>query len=134
MFAVERLLSAPLPPTEPYEVSSAALARFAAAIGHTGPNPPPTFLIVLCTHALNAVRRVLPATTVLVHRGQSFRHFRPVRVGDRLIATPTVVELKRQPTTLTFSVRIEIATVTGEPVCVATSMLALIPTPNFKVP
>src|SRR3954468_15229183 len=97
------------PPSAVYEVGRAKIAKFAAAIGETDPvhrdaeaaraagHPdviaPPTFAIVV---SLQAATSVLDDPDValdysrVVHGEQRFAHHRPIRAGDRLVATATI--------------------------------------------
>jgi hypothetical protein len=120
------LLGEPLPDTDPYPVTRVGLEEFAAAVGHTGPLPPMTFPIVVCQEAFEEVRRRIGSTGVILHRGQSFRYERPIHAGDTLVASPVVTDVKQVMQTVTFTVRMDIRTVDGAPVAVATSMLAII--------
>src|SRR3712207_5522747 len=96
------------PPSAVYEVGRAKIAEFATAIGDEDPvyrdpeaaraagHPdviaPPTFAIVLTLAAANVVLQD-PAVEFdysrVVHGEQKFVHVRPIRAGDRLVATTT---------------------------------------------
>lgn len=130
------------PPSAVYEVGRAAIARFAAAIGADDPvhrdadaaraagHPdviaPPTFAIVV---SLEAAFVVLDDPDVgldysrVVHGEQKFAHHRPIRVGDRLVATTTIDAVRSVAGNDLLTTRVDLATEGGEPVCTATSML-----------
>ena len=104
------------PPSAVYEVGRAKIAEFAAAIGATDPVhtdadaaraagyadviAPPTFAIVV---SLEAAMSVLQDPDValdysrVVHGEQRFAHTRPIRAGDRLVATTTSSPHPRSP-------------------------------------
>ena len=130
------------PPSAVYEVGRAKLAEFAAAIGsddavHTDPvaaraagHPdviaPPTFAI---TVTLAAAMVVLDDPDVgidysrVVHGEQRFTHHRPIRAGDRLVATTTIAAVRSVAGNDLLTTRVDLATEDGEAVCTATSML-----------
>src|SRR3954471_24349844 len=130
------------PPSAVYEVGRAKLAEFAAAIGsddavHTDPvaaraagHPdviaPPTFAI---TVTLAAAMVVLDDPDVdidysrVVHGEQRFTHHRPIRAGDRLVATATIDAVKTIAGNDMLTTRVDLATEDGEPVCTTRSML-----------
>jgi acyl dehydratase len=130
------------PPSAVYEVGREKIAEFATAIGDPDPvyrdpaaarsagHPdviaPPTFAIVLSLEAGNAVvedpevgidyRRV-------VHGEQRFTHHRPIRPGDRLVATATIDAVKTVAGNDMLTTRVDLVTEDGEPVCTTRSML-----------
>ncbi len=130
------------PPSAVYEVGRVAIAQFAAALGSTDPvhldpdaaraagHPdviaPPTFAIAL---TLSAAGVVVADPDVdldysrVVHGEQRFVHHRPIRAGDRLIATPTIEAVRSVAGNDLLTTRVDVATEDGEPVCAATSML-----------
>jgi acyl dehydratase len=130
------------PPSAVYEVGRAKIAEFAAAIGETDPlhrDPaaaraagypdviaPPTFAIVV---SLEAATSVLQDPDVgldysrVVHGEQRFTHHRPVRAGDRLVATTTIEAVRSVAGNDLLTTRVDLATEDGEAVCTATSML-----------
>src|SRR3978361_2128673 len=97
------------PPSALYEVGRAKIAEFATAIGDPSPVyrdadaaraaghadviAPPTFAIAV---SLEAAMVVLDDPDVgidysrVVHGEQRFTHHRPIRAGDRLVATTTI--------------------------------------------
>ncbi|MGY1616933.1 MaoC family dehydratase N-terminal domain-containing protein [Geodermatophilus sp. SYSU D00691] len=130
------------PPSDVYEVGRAKIAEFAAAIGDPDPvhrdaaaaraagHPdvvaPPTFAIVV---SLEAATSVLDDPDVgldysrVVHGEQKFAHHRPIRAGDRLVATTTIENVRTVAGNDMLTTRVELATEDGEAVCTATSML-----------
>ncbi|MGY1809119.1 MaoC family dehydratase N-terminal domain-containing protein [Blastococcus sp. SYSU D00669] len=130
------------PPSAVYEVGRAKIAEFAAAIGDPDPvhrdaaaaraagHPdvvaPPTFAIVV---SLEAATSVLDDPDValdysrVVHGEQKFAHHRPIRAGDRLVATTTIENVRSVAGNDMLTTRVELATEDGEAVCTATSML-----------
>ena len=123
-----------------YEVGREKLREFALALGETGaiyhdeqaaraaghPDIPavPTFPTVL-TLRVGQVVYADPALGLdysrVVHGEQEFTYERPIRAGDRLVATGRVasVEVKGRHEVLVVETRI--ATEAGEPVCGARS-------------
>lgn len=130
------------PPSAVYEVGRAKVAEFAAAVGatdrvhhdveaaraagHPDVIAPPTFAIVV---SLDAAFVVLADDEVdldysrVVHGEQKFTHHRPIRAGDRLVATTTIDAARTVAGNDLLTARVELATEEGEPVCTATSML-----------
>ena len=130
------------PPSAPYEVGRAKIAEFAAAIGDDDPvyrdldaaraagHPdvvaPPTFAIVVTLEAANVVLGD-PAVALdysrVVHGEQRFLHHRPIRAGDRLVATTTIDAARTVAGNDLLTTRVDLATEDGEAVCTATTML-----------
>jgi acyl dehydratase len=130
------------PPSAVYEVGREKIAEFAAAIGADDPvhrdtdaaraagHPdviaPPTFAIVLTLSAAGVVVEdpdVALDYSRVVHGEQRFTHHRPIRAGDRLVATPTIEAVRSVAGNDLLTTRVDVATEDGEPVCSATSML-----------
>ncbi|MCU1668233.1 MAG: hypothetical protein JWP40_1160 [Blastococcus sp.] len=130
------------PPSAVYEVGRAKLAEFATAIGsedpvHRDPEAaraagypdviaPPTFAIVLTLEAANVVLtdpEVELDYSRVVHGEQRFTHHRPIRAGDRLVATTTIDAVRSIAGNDLLTTRVDVATEDGEAVCSATSML-----------
>jgi acyl dehydratase len=59
----------------------------------------------------------------VVHGEQRFTHHRPIRAGDRLVATPTIEAVRSVAGNDLLTTRVDVATEDGEPVCSASSML-----------
>lgn len=129
-------------PSEVYEVSREKIRDFAVAIG----DPNPAYLDPAAAKALGHPDVVAPPTfaTVLgfrlgsnpladpdlgldyalvVHSAQRYSHRRPIRAGDRLVATQTVTSIRDVGQHELLEVTSELATVDGEQVCTAVSAL-----------
>ena len=130
------------PPSAVYEVGRAKIAEFAAAIGddsgvhrdsdaaraagYADVIAPPTFAIVLTLEAANVVLgdpQVSLDYSRVVHGEQRFVHHRPIRAGDRLVATTTIESVRSVAGNDLLTTRVEVGTEDGEAVCTATSML-----------
>ena len=59
----------------------------------------------------------------VVHGEQKFVATRPIRAGDRLVATTTIDAARTVAGNDLLTARVDLATEDGEPVCTATSML-----------
>ncbi|TFV49446.1 MaoC family dehydratase N-terminal domain-containing protein [Blastococcus sp. TF02A_35] len=130
------------PPSAVYEVGRAKIAEFATAVGAQDPvhfdvdaaraagHPdviaPPTFAIVV---SLEAAFVVLGDPEVgldysrVVHGEQRFTHHRPIRAGDRLVATTTIDAARSVAGNDLLTARVELAAEDGEAVCTTASML-----------
>ncbi len=130
------------PPSAVYEVGRAKIAEFAAAIGadsavhtdaevaraagHPDVIAPPTFAIVV---TLDAAMVVLDDPDValdysrVVHGEQRFVHHRPIRAGDRLVATTTIDAARSVAGNDLLTARVDLTTEDGEAVCTSVSML-----------
>jgi acyl dehydratase len=130
------------PPSAVYEVGRVKIAEFATAIGeddpvHRDPDAaraagypdviaPPTFAIVLTLGAADVVLadpQVSLDYSRVVHGEQRFVHSRPIRAGDRLVATTTIEAVRTVAGNDMLTTRVDVATEDGEAVCSATSML-----------
>ena len=130
------------PPSAVYEVGREKIAEFATALGDPDPlyrDPaaaraagypdviaPPTFAIVVSLGAGNVVVEdpdVAIDYSRVVHGEQRFTHHRPVRAGDRLVATATVDAVKTIAGNDMLTTRVDLATEDGEPVCTTHSLL-----------
>ena len=130
------------PPSAVYEIGRAKIAEFARAIGDDDPvhrdpeaaraagHPdviaPPTFAIVLTLEAATVVLAdpdVSLDYSRVVHGEQKFAHHRPIRAGDRLVATTTIDAVRSVAGNDLLTTRVDVATEDGEDVCTATSML-----------
>jgi acyl dehydratase len=130
------------PPSAVYEVGRAKIAEFATALGDPDPayrdpaaaralgHPdviaPPTFAIVVSLDAANVVLAdpdVELDYSRVVHGEQRFAHHRPIRAGDRLVATTTIENVRTVAGNDLLTTRVDLTTEDGEPVCTATSML-----------
>jgi acyl dehydratase len=130
------------PSSAVYEVGRGKIAEFAAATGADDPVhrdadaaraagyadviAPPTFAIVV---SLEAAFVVLGDPDVgldysrVVHGEQRFVHHRPIRAGDRLVATTTIDAVRTVAGNDMLTTRVDLATEDGDAVCTATSML-----------
>ena len=101
-------------------------AEAARAAGHPDVIAPPTFAIAV---SLEAAMVVLDDPDVgidysrVVHGEQRFTHHRPIRAGDRLVATTTIDAARTVAGNDLLTARVDLATEDGEAVCTATSML-----------
>ncbi|MGI5284547.1 MaoC family dehydratase N-terminal domain-containing protein [Nonomuraea polychroma] len=125
------------PPSAPYEVSRVKIREFAAAIGDANPIyrdteaaqaagypdviAPPTFPIVF---SLQSGGEALADPdlglnfAMVVHGEQRFEYVRPVYAGDQLVSTATITDIRTAGRNELLTVRSEVTTVGGEPVCV----------------
>jgi acyl dehydratase len=130
------------PPSAVYEVGREKIAEFATALGDPDPvyrdpaaaraagHPavlaPATFAIVLSLGAGNVVLDD-PDVSIdysrVVHGEQRFAHHRPIRAGDRLVATASIDAVKTVAGNDMLTTRVDLATEDGEPVCTTRSML-----------
>jgi acyl dehydratase len=124
------------PAGETYEVSRELIRRFAQAIGDSNPaytdveaakslgHPdviaPPTFLTVLTFRYATEGPVVDPGLglnyALVVHGEQKFVHHRPVRAGDVLTVTSSVVDIRDAGRNELMTTKTAVATVDGEPV------------------
>ena len=130
------------PPSAVYEVGRAKIAEFATALGDPDPvyrdpaaaravgHPdviaPPTFAIVLSLGAGDVVVEdpdVGIDYSRVVHGEQRFTHHRPIRAGDRLVATASIAAVRSVAGNDMLTTRVDLVTEDGEPVCTTTSML-----------
>ncbi|WP_219465351.1 MaoC family dehydratase N-terminal domain-containing protein [Nonomuraea rhizosphaerae] len=120
-----------------YEVSRVKIREFAAAIGDGNPiyrdqeaakaagHPdvvaPPTFPIVF---SLQSGGEALADPdlglnfAMVVHGEQRFEYLRPVYAGDELITSSTITDIRSAGRNELLTVRSDVTTVAGEPVCV----------------
>jgi acyl dehydratase len=130
------------PPSAVYEVGREKIAEFATALGdpdpvyrdvdaaraagHADVIAPPTFAIVLSLGAGNVVVEdpdVGIDYSRVVHGEQRFTHHRPIRAGDRLVATASIAAVRSMAGNDMLTTRVDLATEDGEPVCTTRSML-----------
>ena len=120
-----------------YEVSRVKIREFAAAIGDHNPLyrdqeaaqaagypdviAPPTFPIVfsLTSGGGALVDPDLGLNlAMVVHGEQRFEYTRPVHAGDRLVMTSTITDIRTAGHNELLTVKSDVRTVEGEPVCV----------------
>lgn len=126
------------PATEPYRVSRAKIAEFAAALGgreggdpnpaYAGPVPvaPPTFAMVIAARAWQALfddPELGLALRRTMHADQRFDWVRPLREGDDVVAVLTIEKVRTRGATDMVTVGVEMTTPQGEALCTATSQL-----------
>ena len=122
------------PATEPYQVSRAKIAEFAAALGdaenpsYRGPEAvaPPTFAVVLASAAWGAMfddPELGLSLSRTVHVDQRFAWTRPLRNGDEVTATLRIEKVRSRGAAAILTIAVDLATTAGEPLCVATSTL-----------
>ena len=124
------------PASETYEVSRELIRRFAQAIGDANPAytaveaakalgypdviAPPTFLTVLTFRYAMEGPVVDPALglnyALVVHGEQKFVHHRPVRAGDVLRVTSSVVDIRDAGRNELMTTKTAVTTTDGEPV------------------
>jgi acyl dehydratase len=119
-----------------YEVSRVKIREFAAAIGDGNPiyrdkeaareagHPevvaPPTFPIVF---TLSGAGEALADPglglnfAMVVHGEQRFEYTRPIYAGDELVCASTITEIRSVGRNEMLTVRSDVSTVAGEPVC-----------------
>jgi acyl dehydratase len=119
------------PPTEPYEVTGARIADFAAALDDDNPAyrgdaaiAPPTFAAVIAVRAWEALwadNELGLELRRIVHGDQRITYRRPLRAGDRVTATLTIDKVRNRGAVDMINSSVKLATVDGEEVCVAAS-------------
>jgi acyl dehydratase len=130
------------PPTEPYQVGREKIREFADAIGADDPayrdpaaaralgHPdviaPPTFPVVISMGVSKWITDnpgLGMDYTRVVHGDQRFAYVRPIRAGDRLTCQANVEKVSNRAGVDSVMIRMEIATVDGEPVVTVWSRL-----------
>lgn len=121
------------PPTDPYVVSAAKIAEFAAALGdenpaYQGPDAvaPPTFAVLLSAAAWGAIftdPELALALSRTIHGDQRFDWERPLRTGDEVQATLTITKFRSRGAAEWITIAVALDTTAGERVCTATSTL-----------
>lgn len=123
------------PPSDPYEVSAAKVAEFAAAIGDSSdaytPSgagggaaaiAPPTFVALVSSAAweqMFADTELDLALRRIVHGDQRFTYQRPLRVGDRITATLTIDKVRNRGNADIIYSSVRVETEDGALVCTA---------------
>jgi acyl dehydratase len=132
------------PPEDPYRVSREKIREFANAIGddnrlYRDPDTarqagyrdviaPPTFLTLVTMRSVHAVTDDPDlgfAYARMVHGDQSFSHRRPVTAGEKIVVTTHVDDITTRAGNDFLTIRAEIATDTGDPVCTGTARLVV---------
>ena len=122
------------PATPPYEVTGPKIAEFATALGEAD-NPayqatdaiaPPTFAVVLAGAAWSSLfgdPELGLSLARTVHVDQRFDWTRPLRRGDEVTAQLRIEKVRVRGSAAFITIAVALATVTGEPVAVASSTL-----------
>lgn len=124
------------PEGPPYEVGREKIREFADAIGDLNPAyrepeaaralgypdviAPPTFAIVVTVRGGSSAI-VDPGLglnyAMVVHGEQKFVHHRPIRPGDRLVASSTITAIRDLGRNEVLTIQTELTSEDGEPVC-----------------
>ncbi|MEU6641048.1 MaoC family dehydratase N-terminal domain-containing protein [Saccharomonospora sp. NPDC046836] len=132
------------PPTSSYEVSREKIAEFADAIGdgsalyrdpaaaraagYPDVIAPPTFLTIINLASINAIvadPELGLDYSRMVHGDQRFTHHRPVHAGDLLQLSTHIEDIFLRAGNDFLSVRADITSVDGEPVCTTHAQLVV---------
>lgn len=115
------------PACDPYQVSAAKIAEFAAALGdgnprYRGDSPiaPPTFATVISAHAWDQLfgdPELELALDRVVHADQRFSFVRPLRAGDTVIAMLTIDKVRVRAGSELVSATVDISSTAAEPIC-----------------
>lgn len=119
------------PPTEPYLVTAAKIAEFAAAIGdddaaYAGAEPiaPPTFAAVVAGRAWEALwadEELGLELRRIVHGDQRISYRRPLRAGDNVTATLTIDRVRARGAVDMINSSVVLTAADGDEVCTASS-------------
>jgi acyl dehydratase len=132
------------PPTAPYAVGRAKIREFAEAVGavdavhfdsgvarargYADVIAPPTFAVLVAQQSDSQLVTDPEAGidySRVVHGEQRFVHHRPISAGDEIVAVLTVDGVRSAGGHAMVTMRSELATASGEPVCTATSTLVI---------
>jgi len=115
------------PACDPYQVSAAKIAEFAAALGDDNPRyhgespiAPPTFATVISAPALDQLfgdPELELSLDRVVHADQRFSFIRPLRTGDVVIATLTIDKVRLRTGSEMVSATVDISSRDDEPIC-----------------
>lgn len=126
------------PPTQPYRISRAKIAEFAAALGGSeggdqnpayagrAPVAPPTFAMVIGAQAWQALfddPELDLALMRTMHADQAFEWSRPMREGDDVVARLSIEKVRNRGAVDMVTIAVEMTTVEGEHLCTGTSQL-----------
>lgn len=113
------------PPTAPYEVSSAKIAEFAAALGDGNPRyvdeapvAPPTFAAVIGANAWDGLfddPELELSLKRVIHADQTFVWHRQLRAGDTVIGVLRIDKVRRRSAIEIVGVTVRLSTIEGEP-------------------
>lgn len=96
----------------------------ARALGHEDTIAPPTFAMIPVLRGFDMLMDDLELEySGVIHVDQRFEHQRPIRAGDTLLTTTTLDTVRSRAGDHFLTVRSDVATAAGEPVCVATATL-----------
>jgi acyl dehydratase len=122
------------PPCDPYQVSAAKIAEFAAALGDDNPRyrgdspmAPPTFAAVLTAQAWDQLfsdPELELSLARIVHGDQRFTFMRPLHAGDVVIATLTIDKVRVRAGSELITATVDMASRDGEPICTAQATFA----------
>ena len=122
------------PPCDPYQVSAAKIAEFAAALGDDNPRyrgespmAPPTFAAVLSAQAWDQLfsdPELELSLERIVHGDQRFTFIRPLHAGDVVIATVTIDKVRVRAGSELVTATVDMASRDGEPICTAQATFA----------
>ena len=122
------------PPCDPYQVSAAKIAEFAAALGDDNPRyrgespmAPPTFAAVLSAQAWDQLfsdPELELSLERIVHGDQRFTFIRPLHAGDVVIATVTIDRVRVRAGSELITATVDMASRDGEPICTAQATFA----------
>lgn len=117
------------PQTEPYEITAAKIAEFAAALGdtnpaYTGDRPiaPPTFAAVVASRAWQALwddPDLGLALNRIVHADQRITQVRPLRAGDRVTAVLQIDKVRPRGAVDMINSSVRLLDDAGAEVCTA---------------
>jgi len=115
------------PACDPYQVSAAKIAEFAAALGDDNPRyrgespiAPPTFATVISAPALAQLfgdPELELSLDRVVHADQRFSFIRPLRTGDVVIATLTIDKVRLRTGSEMVSATVNISSLHDEAIC-----------------
>jgi acyl dehydratase len=122
------------PPCDPYQVSAAKIAEFAAALGDDNPRyrgespiAPPTFAAVIAARAWEQLfgdPDLALFVARIVHGDQRFTFIRPLHAGDVVIATVTIDKVRVRGGSELITATVDMASRDGEPICTAQATFA----------
>lgn len=121
------------PPTDPYVVSAAKIAEFAAALGDDNPAyqgadavAPPTFAVLLSAAAWGAIfvdDDLDLRVERTIHGDQRFDWERTLRPGDEVTGTLSIERFRSRGPAEWITIAVALDTTAGERICTATSTL-----------
>lgn len=119
------------PPTPVYEVSTAKIVEFAAALGDDDPRyagedavAPPTFVALIASEAWQAMfddPELGLALRRIVHGDQRFGYSRLLRSGDRVTASLVIDKVRSRGPADIITATVEVRSLSDEPVATATA-------------